>query len=153
MFHAGGREVNGMAYSMEFRVAVAKAYDECLSSAEVAEQFGCSASWVRRLIQRRRLTDSLAPLPQRRADTRRLREPDLARLGDLVRRAPDLTLAELAAALGAGAKASAKASVSTVWRATRKLGLTLKKSRRTRPSRTGRTSRRSGTTGSSSSPA
>jgi transposase len=149
MFGAGGREVNGMAYSMEFRVAVAKAYDECLSSADVAEQFGCSASWVRRLIQRRRLTDSLAPLPQRRADTRRLREPDLARLGDLVRRAPDLTLAELAAALGAGAKAS----VSTVWRATRKLGLTLKKSRRTRPNRTGRTSRRSGTTGSSSSPA
>jgi transposase len=123
MFRAGDREVNGMAYSMAFRIAVAKAYDECGSSTDVAEQFACSGSWVRRLIQRRRLTDSLEPLPQRRADTRKLREPDLARLRGLVRRAPDLTLAELAAALGTDA------SVPTVWRATRKLGLTLKKTR------------------------
>ena len=31
-----------MAYSMDYRIAVAAAYDECGSSAEVAEQFGCS---------------------------------------------------------------------------------------------------------------
>ena len=136
-----------MAYSMEFRVAAAKAYDECGSSAEVAEAFGCSASWVRRLIQRRGLTDSLAPLPQRRADTRKLREPELGRLRELVRRTPDLTLAELAAALGTDA------SVPTVWRATRALGLTLKKSRRAPPSRTGRTSRSDATRGSACSPA
>lgn len=84
MFPAGGREVNGMAYSMEFRAAVAKAYDECGSSGEVAGQFECSGSWVRRLIQRRGLTDSLAPLPRRRADTRKLREPELDRLAELV---------------------------------------------------------------------
>ena len=41
-----------MAYSMDYRRAVARAYDECGSSAEVAEQFGYSESWVRRLIQR-----------------------------------------------------------------------------------------------------
>src|SRR6478672_12060851 len=93
----GGRRV---AYSMEFRRAVARAYDECGSSSEVAEQFGCSASWVRRLIQRRRLTDSLAPLPHRHPDGRKLREAELAQLRQLVERQPDLTLAELAAALG-----------------------------------------------------
>ena len=134
-----------MAYPMVFRVAVANAYDECLSSIEVAATFGCSEAWVRRLIQRRRETDSLAPRPPKRPDTRRLDDADLARLRDLVAATPDLTLAELAAALGG------KASVPTVWRATRKLGLTLKKSPRTPPSRTGPTSRSGATTGSSSS--
>ena len=42
---------------MVFRVAVANAYEECGSSAEVAAAFGCSESAVRRLIQRRRRTD------------------------------------------------------------------------------------------------
>jgi transposase len=112
-----------VAYSMEFRRAAARAYDECGSSTEVAEQFGCSASWVRRLIQRRGLTDSLAPLPPKRPDTSKLADADLQRLRMLVAARPDLTLAELAAAL------DDKASVPTVWRATRRLGLTLKKSR------------------------
>ena len=84
-----------MAYSMEFRVAVAKAYDECGSSIEVASMFECSASWVRRLIQRRTLTDSLQPLPPQRPDTRKVREADLERLGALIRDKPDMTLAEL----------------------------------------------------------
>ncbi len=146
MFRAGDYEVNGMAYSMDFRVAAAKAYDECGSSAEVADALGCSASWVRSLIQRRTLTDSLAPRPQRRPDTRKLREPELERLRELIRLTPDLTLAELAAALGTDA------SVPTVWRATQALDLTLKKSRRAPPSRTVRTSRRDATFGSNSSP-
>jgi hypothetical protein len=30
---------------------VAKAYDECVSSIQVAEQFECGESWVRRLIR------------------------------------------------------------------------------------------------------
>ena len=131
------REVNGMAYSMEFRVAVARAYDECGSSLEVAEMFDCSASWVRRLIQRRRLSDSLRPLPPRRPDTRVLREAECEQLRTLIRQKPDMTLAELAAALtppdGKGP------SIPTVWRATRKLKLTRKKSPRMPPNRIGRT--------------
>ena len=135
-----------MAYSMEFRVAVAAAYDECGSSTDVALAFRCSASWVRRLIQRRTLSDSLEPLPARRPDTRKIREAELEALRALVAQQPDLTLAELAAALGGGA------SVPTIWRATRKLGLTLKKSPRTPPSRTGRMSRNNATGGSRGSP-
>jgi transposase len=145
MFAAADKEVNGMAYPMEFRVLVADAYDECGSSTEVALTFKCSASWVRRLIQRRALTDSLEPLPARRPDTRKLREAELEQLRTLVAGKPDMTLAELTAALDCGA------SVPTVWRTTRKLGLTLKKSPRTPPNRTGPTSRNNATAGSRAS--
>jgi transposase len=131
-------------YSMEFRRAAAKAYDECGSSTEVAEQFNCSASWVRRLIQRRRLTDSLEPLPHKQPDTRKLHDAELTQLRQLIDEKPDMTLAELAEAMGN------IASVPTVFRATRKLGLPLKKSPNMPPSRTGPTSRKNGNTGSNS---
>jgi transposase len=130
---------------MEFRIAVAKAYDECESSIEVAEQFECSESWVRDLIARRRATGSLAPLPPQRPDTSKLDEQDLNRLRELVRVKPDMTLAELADAMGN------KASVPTIWRATQRLGLPLKKRQSTPASKTAPTSRRDATTGSNSS--
>lgn len=131
-----------MAYAMEFREAVARSYDECRSSQEVAEQFNCSESWVRRLIQRRRETGSLAPQPLKLPNNNKLDEKDLKRLQELIRRTPDMTLAELAAAL------DDKVSVPTVWRATQALGLPLKKSPCMPPSRTARTSKKPGRPGS-----
>ena len=122
-----------MPYPMEFRLLVAAAYDECGSSLEVAEEYGCSESWVRRLVQRRREGGSLAPVTPRRPDARKLDGDDLGRLRALIASKPDMTLAELAGALGG------KASVPTVWRATQALNLPLKKRRSTQPSRTGRT--------------
>ena len=123
-----------MPYPMEFRIAVAAAHDECGSSIEVAELFGCSESWVRRLIQRRDARGgSLEPLKQRRPDNRKLDDSDLQRLRQLIADKPDMTLGELAEALGH------KASVPTVWRATQALGLPLKKKRCTPASRTGPT--------------
>jgi transposase len=119
---------------MEYRRAVAAAYDACGSSLEVAAQFCCSESWVRRLIQRRREEGSLAPRPPQPPDTRKLKEEDLAELDQLIRKRPDMTLQELAAAL------SKKVSIATVHRATRKLKLPLKKSRSTPPNSSGRTS-------------
>jgi len=136
-----------MPYAMEFRIAVANAHDECGSSIEVAEQFGRSESWVRGLIARRRTTGSLAPLPPRRPDTRKLDEQDLLRLRELIRGRPDMTLGELADAM------ANKASVPTIWRATQRLGLPLKKRPGTPVSRTGPTSGKGVITGSSSSPA
>jgi transposase len=118
---------------MEFRIAVANDYDLTASSVETAETFGCSESWVRRLIQRRRETGSLALPPPRRPDTSKLDPDDHDRLAKLIADKPDMTLGELAEALGH------KASVPTVWRATRRLGLRLKKSPCTPPSRTVRT--------------
>lgn len=134
-----------MAFPMEFRVLVAAAYDECGSSVEVAEQYNCSGSWVRRLIQRRGESGSLERLTPRRPDTRKLDDDDLEHLRELIAAKPDMTLAELAGALGN------KASVPTVWRATQALGLPLKKRPSTPPSRTGRTSGRRGAGGSSGS--
>ena len=134
-----------MAYPMEFRALVAAAYDECGSSVEVAEEYGCSESWVRRLIRRRGQTGSLEPLTPKRPGHRKLDELDLERLRTLIASKPDMTLAELAEALGN------KASVPTVWRATQALGLPLKKRPSTPPSRAGPTSRRRGASGSSGS--
>src|SRR5580698_1065510 len=82
-----------MAYSMEFRVAVANAYDDCGSSGEVAEMFHCSASWVRRLMQRRREDGSLAPRPLKLPNNNKLGEPDLQRLRKLIADRPDVQAA------------------------------------------------------------
>jgi transposase len=135
-----------MAYPMEFRRAVAEAYDECNSSIEVAEQLKCSESWVRRLIQRRRASGgSLAPRPIKLPNNNKLNAQDLEQLAELIRKTPDMTLAELAEAL------DRKVSVPTVWRATQALGLPLKKSPSSPPSRTAPTSPRRATDGSSGS--
>jgi transposase len=122
-----------MAYPLEYRRAVAAAFDACGSSLEVAEQFHCSESWVRRLIQRRRESGSLNPRPAKRPDNRKLDERDLNQLAELIADRPDMTLQELADAL------SKKVSIATVHRASVKLKLPLKKSRSTRPSKSGRT--------------
>ncbi len=121
-----------MPYSMEFRIAVANDYEETGSSIETAEKFGCSESWVRRLIQRFRETGSLAPRPTRPPDTSKLDANDLEQLRVLIEGTPDMTLGELAEAL------SNKVSVPTIWRATQKLDLPLKKSPSTPVSRTER---------------
>ena len=135
-----------VAYSMDFRRVVAKAYDECGSSIEVAEQFDCSESWVRRLIQRRRETGSLAPRPPKLPNNHKLNDDDLDQLQKLIRQTPDMTLAELAAALGN------KVSIPTIWRATKALKLTLKKKVSTPRSRIAPTSKKRAMRGSISSP-
>jgi transposase len=132
-------------YSMEFRIEVAAAYDSCGSSIEVAEEKGCSESWVRRLIQQRRTTGSLSPKTPDRSGTRRLDEEDLKQLRKLIDRKPDMTLGELAEAL------NHKASVPTIWRAAEAMELTLKKRPRTPPSRIGPTSKKNATIGLRSS--
>jgi transposase len=120
-----------MPYSMDFRIAVARAYDECGSSAEVAEQFGCSESWVRRLIQHRRERGTLEPRsPARHDDQRTYDDADERKIRELIRIKPDATLAEVAEAL------SKPAHPATVSRTLKRLNLPRKKSPRTRASRT-----------------
>jgi len=106
---------------MQFRIAVARHYDQTGSSIETAEVMGCSESWVRDLIKRQRETGSLDVLPSTRKYESKLDGDDLAQLARLIDEKPDLTLGELAAAL------ENKASVTTVWRATQKIDYTLKK--------------------------
>jgi transposase len=118
-----------MPYPMQYRIAVARHYDETGSSIETADVMGCSESWVRDLIKRRRETGSLDVLPSTRKYESKLDSDDLEQLARLIADKPDLTLGELADAL------SNKASVPTVWRATKKLGYSLKKKLSTPPNR------------------
>src|ERR1700677_1432598 len=117
-----------MAYSMDFRRSVAAAHDESGSSQEVAEMFGCSESWVRRLIQRRREGGSLKPLRSaRHDDQRRYDEADEQAIRELIKRKPDATLVEVAEAIG---KPIHPGNVS---RTLKRLTLSRKKSPRTPP--------------------
>ena len=126
-------------FPMELRERVLNAYEEQgMETSEVAQTFGVSPAWARRLKQRWRELGSIAPLPQERGPEPSLDDADRARLAGLVADTPDATLAELRDAL-APATGKPPVSVSTVSRAVRDLGLTLKKSRRTRPSKGGRT--------------
>jgi len=121
----------GEAYSMDYRIAVAAAYDECESSAEVAQQFGCSESWVRRLIQHRRELGTLEPRSSARHDDQRTYDDaDEQAIRELIERKPDATLAEVAEVIGK------PAHDSTVSRTLQRLNLPRKKSPRTPPSRT-----------------
>jgi transposase len=123
-----------MALSMDLRRAVARAYDECESSIEVAEQFGHSQSWVRRLIQNRRERGTIEPLTTaRHDDQRRYNDADEQAIRDLIKRKPDATLAEVAEVMGK------PAHPSTVSRTLKRLNLPRKKSPRMPPSKTGRT--------------
>jgi len=132
-------------YSMDFRRAVARCFDKCGSSSQVAEQLGCSESWVRRLVQRRRESGSLEPKPRGKPNNNKLNAGDEEQLRQLIAQTPDMTLGELAAAL------DKKVSVPTVWRATQRLKLPLKKSPSMPPNRIGRTLRKGGTSGWGSS--
>jgi transposase len=90
-----------MAYSLDYRRAVAQAYEDCGSSIEVAEQFGCCQSWVRRLIQNRRERGTLNPRSTaRHDDQRRYDDADERAIRELIKNRPDATLAEVARAIG-----------------------------------------------------
>jgi transposase len=118
-----------MAYSMDFRERVARAHAESGSSAEVAETFGCSEAWVRRLTQRLRETGSLAPSSSARTDDQRAyNDKDEAAIRKLIKRKPDATLAEVATEIGK------PASLTTVCRTLQRLKLPRKKSPRMPPS-------------------
>ena len=125
-----------MAFSMDFRRAVAAAYDAGESSAELAGQFRCSESWVRRLIQHRRERGTLEPLSTaRHTDSRAYDDADELKIRELIAARPDATLAEVVEAVGK------PVHPATAGRTLARLGLPRKKSRRTPASGTGPTSR------------
>ena len=108
------------AYSMDLRERVLHDSDAGMQAAAVASKDRVSASWVRRLKQRRRETGEVAPRQQRYG-----RHPVLASqlhtLAALIREQPDRTLADLQVTLGTSA------SLATIWRAVKQLGFTVKK--------------------------
>lgn len=116
-------------YSMDLRQRVLAACDDGMGTAEVAETFAVSQSWVRRLKQRRRETGTIAPrLPSRHGPAPLLAD-QAQRLHAAVHDHPGETAADYRDRLGLAV------SALTVWRMLRRLGLTFKKSRCVRPSR------------------
>jgi transposase len=107
------------AYSKEFRREVLAACDAGGRTRAVAQRFGVSEAWVRRIKQERREQGKTAP-----ATTRR-RTPTWAKDADHIRaaiaRSPDLTLDELKATL------QTSLSRTTLCRALQRLRLSLKK--------------------------
>jgi len=132
-------------YPVEYRQRVIDLTDEGLSSPEIAEALGVSASWVNSI---KRLYRAGRPLaPKSRANKRQ----SLARRrGDAIRARiaehPGTTLEDLKRDLGLDA------SIANIWYAVRDLGLSLKKKHSGRPSGTGPTSPPGGPRGGSSRP-
>ena len=110
-------------YSMDLRQRVVEACDaEELTREEIAEQFGVSTAWIRRLLQRRRESGTIAA--QKRGGRRpsKFRGRKLEKLKALLAAQPDATLAELRDQTGV------KTSLTSVWRALDRLGARRKKS-------------------------
>ena len=107
-------------YSMDLRERVVAACDAREGTRErIAQRFGVSTAWIRRLLQRRRETGSIAALPQNAGRKPALKERPMRQLARLVEKRPDATLKEL--------KAGLRVSISdgAMLRALRVLGLTL----------------------------
>ena len=119
------------AYSNDLRERVVAACDARVGTRErIAARFSVSVAWIRRLLQRRRETGSIAPKPRGGGRAPAFDAEAGRRLREAVRADSDATLQELARAAGVSCCASA------VYRALQRLGITRKKSRGGRPSRT-----------------
>lgn len=108
------------AYSMDLRVRVMADVDAGMGTSAAARKYRVSPDWVRKLKRMRRETGSFAPRQQRVSHAAKL-DAELPRLEALVQQRPDATLKELRAEL------NTPVSVSTVWRALRRLKLSFKK--------------------------
>ena len=110
-----------MAYSLDLRKRVLRAWDSGMGAECVAAKYEVSRAWVHRLVQRRRETGSIEPRKQTRFRGRVLSPQQEARLGALITARPDATLAELREAL------PTTAALTTLWRTIGRLGFTVKK--------------------------
>ena len=108
----------GAAYAQDLRDRVLAAYGREMKTKQIADLFGVSPAWARRVKQRRRETGETTPRPMGGATVIKI---DLARLAELVRQCPDATIKELHARLGVDCVESA------VCMALKRLGLSFKK--------------------------
>lgn len=109
---------------MDLRERVMAALDEGESSLEVAARLGVHDSWVRKLRRRRERTGTIAPSPHGGGPERVLDGDGVQTLRDALEAHNDATLEELRQEL---AKRGRRVSLTSVWRALVRLGMTLKK--------------------------
>jgi transposase len=118
------------AYSIDLRERVMAACESAPTKV-VAQRFGVSPAWVRRLKQHKRQRGDIVP---RTGGGSRGRKIDRERLAALVREKPDATLVELRDRLGI------QVTPWAICKALKELKLTYKKSRSTPRNRIGRMS-------------
>jgi transposase len=109
---------------MDLRERVMAALDEGESSLEVASRLGVHDSWVRKLKRRRERTGSISPSPHGGGRERKLAGAGEQLLLATLEEKNDATLEELRQQLAAG---GTHVSLTSVWRALARLGITLKK--------------------------
>ena len=134
----------GAAYSQDLRDRILAARDDGMPTKRVADLFRVSASWVRRVMQRRREHGQRGPRPRGGATVIKI---DLDRLRQRVQQQPDATARQLHERLGIAC------SVSAVDTALRRMGLSFKKRRCVPPSRIERTRQRDARSGGPTNPA
>jgi transposase len=120
---------------------IISAYQAGKGTKEISAIFGRCESAVRRVRQNHRERGTADPLLHLRGRKGKLTDELKTQLGRFVKDHPDATLAEIKKQLGLDA------SLSTIDRWLKKLGLSFKKSPSTPPSRTALTSRRRVRTG------
>lgn len=121
-------------YSKDLRERVVCACDEgVVTREEIARLFGVSTAWIRRLLQRRRETGSIAAKPRGGQKPPKFQGKDLDRLQTLLEAQPDATLQELLDRSGV------QASIMAVHRALVRLKFRRKKRRSVPVSKTART--------------
>jgi transposase len=109
-------------YSKDLRERVAAAVDHGEGSQrEIARRFRVSLTFVFRLLRRRREAGTLDPKPHGGCPPPALAPDELQRLAGLIREQPDATLEQLRQ------RGGFSCSLTTLWRALRRLGLTRKK--------------------------
>ena len=122
-------------YSSDLRERVVRAADLSEETREeIAERFGVSTSWIRRLLQRRRENGSIAALPHGGGKPAKYSGAALERLKRELAAQPDASLEELRD------RTRVSASIMAVFRALERLGARRKKSRSAPPSRIGQMS-------------
>lgn len=112
--------MRGRAYSLDLRERVIGDCDAGMSQAAVARKYKVSAWFVYKLNSQRKKTGSIAPL-QHGGYKPQILAGKTERLRELIEKYPDATLEELRK------KLKVKISLSALWYAIERLGLTFKK--------------------------
>jgi transposase len=117
-------------YSIDLRERVLSTVDlHEEPQVEIAERFGVSRAWIGKMLQQRRETGSLAPLPHGGGQVAKYTGKNLEKLRAEVLRQPDATLEELRERTGS------RGSIMAVFRALQGLHARLKKNPSGRRSR------------------
>jgi transposase len=135
------------AYANDLRRKFLQAYEQGQGTlGELAEQFGVSEGWAKKISATRTRTGQIERPPWRRGPVSRVTVAVQAWLRKQIRQQPDLTLQELQEQLQAAQGVGL--SIGRLWLALRQMGLRLKKSRSTpkskKPQKRGSAGKRGG---------